>query len=157
MIGDDTAAVATPIGTVRIAVSGARLTGISIDPATAETRDGRTAVAIEAARQLRAYFAGTLVRFDLPLAPASTTRGEDLRAALLTIPAGATMTYGAVASRHGSSARAIGGVCRTNPFPIIVPCHRVVSSGTTQYYSAGAGPTTKVWLLAHERKWRPHG
>lgn len=67
---------------------------------------------------------------------------------------GETVTYGALARTHESAARAIGGVCRTNPFPIVVPCHRVVSAGKTDYYSAGTGPTTKAWLLAHERGWR---
>lgn len=149
----DTAAIATPIGTVRLTGFADRLTTISIDTEGPEC-DGSTALMREAAGQLRAYFAGTLERFDLPLALASTARGEQLRAALLSIPLGVTVTYGEIARTHASSARAIGGVCRTNAFPIVVPCHRVVSAGKTDYYSAGAGPVTKAWLLTHERDWR---
>lgn len=149
------ARIATPIGIVRVSGVGERITGLAIDPGShAAEHDGDTPALREAAAQLRAYFARRLDRFDLPLAPASTRRGEELRAALVAIPRGETMTYGEVAARYGSSARAIGGVCRSNPFPIVVPCHRVVSTGATQFYSAGAGPETKAQLLAHERHWR---
>lgn len=149
------ARIATPIGIVRITGVGERITSIAIEATSrGPEQDGGTPALRETAAQLRAYFAQRLDRFDLPLAAASTTRGEELRAALVAIPLGETMTYGEVASRYGSSARAIGGVCRTNPFPIVVPCHRVVSSGATEFYSAGAGPETKALLLAHERQWR---
>ena len=151
----DVALIATPIGAVRVSGTADRITGIAIEPRTgAAEHDAEGAAVREAIAQLRAYFAHRLDRFDLPLAPARTPRGETLRAALVAIPRGETRTYGALAALHGSSARAIGGVCRTNPFPIVVPCHRVVSSGAVEYYSAGAGPTTKAQLLAHERDWR---
>ena len=150
------ALIATPIGVVRVSGTADRVTGIAIDAGSrAAERDGEAAAVREAAAQLRAYFARALDRFDLPLARASTPRGEELRAALVAIPRGETRTYGAVAALHQSSARAIGGVCRTNPFPIVVPCHRVVSSGRVEYYSAGDGPATKAQLLAHERDWKP--
>lgn len=145
-----TASIATPIGMVRVSGDDCRLTGLTIDPHPSDELEGEGALR-EAAHQLRAYFAGQLDVFDLPLAPASTRRGDELRAALLAIPFGETRTYGALALTHGSSARAIGGACRKNPFPIVVPCHRVVSAGATDFYSAGAGPETKAWLLAHER------
>lgn len=146
------ALIATPIGIVRVSGVHDRLTAITIEPAADVEHDGDDAAVREAARQLRGYFAGTLDRFDLPLAPASTPRGEELRAALIAIPHGEHRTYGALAAQYDSSARAIGAVCRTNPFPLVVPCHRVVSSGPTEFYSAGAGPATKAWLLAHERR-----
>ena len=151
----DSARIATPIGIVLVRGVGDRITGIAIGPDSHEDEsEGATPVIRDAAAQLRAYFVGKLDRFDLPLAPASTRRGDELRAALVAIPFGKTMTYGEVAARSGSSARAIGGVCRANPFPIVVPCHRVVSAGTTEFYSAGAGPSTKAHLLAHERNRR---
>ena len=59
--------------------------------------------------------------------------------------------YGAIARMIGSSPRAVGQACRRNPFPIVVPCHRVVGAGgAIGYYSAGEGVATKRWLLAHE-------
>lgn len=155
MYAADTALIATPIGIVRVSGAADRITAIAIDPAAAiAERDGDGPALREAAAQLRAYFDARLDRFDLPLAPASTPRGQELRAALVAIPRGETRTYGELAALHASSARAIGGVCRTNRFPIVVPCHRVVSRGVTDFYSAGAGPETKARLLTHERIWR---
>lgn len=141
--------IATPIGPVRIEAEGEVLTGIRI---------GRTsklaslAVLDEAARQLAAYFAGALTRFDLPLAPADSERGPELRAAICGVGYGETASYGELAQRTGASARAIGQACASNRFPIIVPCHRVLpAGGALGHYSGGDGPATKVWLLKHER------
>lgn len=151
MYAPEPAAIATPIGLVRIAGDAAQLTGITIDPAGGRETQGEGAAAREAAAQLRAYFDRRLDRFDLPLAPARTPRGQVLRAAMCDLGRGETLTYGALAARIGSAARAIGQACARNPFPIVVPCHRVLSgAGGRANYSAGAGVETKRWLLAHE-------
>lgn len=142
--------IATPIGPVRIDAEGDVLTGVRIGR-TGPTEIDHPLLA-EAAAQLAAYFAGTLSLFDLPLAPAESERGAPLRAAICGIAYGETATYGDLAGRTGASARAIGQACATNRFPIIVPCHRVLSAGgALGHYSAGDGPATKVWLLKHER------
>ena len=60
------------------------------------------------------------------------------------------MTYGELAANCGSVARAVGGACKSNPFPIIIPCHRVTSAAGPEYYSGGDGPRTKTWLLDFE-------
>ena len=58
-------------------------------------------------------------------------QGSDYRhkvwAELCKIPFGETITYSALAGKIGSSARAVGNACRDNPYPVIIPCHRVVS------------------------------
>jgi len=73
-------------------------------------------------------------------------------AAMRTIPAGATWTYGQLAAASGnpSAVRAAGGACAHNLIAPFVPCHRVVRSDGSigGYYF---GPTVKRWLLAHER------
>ena len=62
------------------------------------------------------------------------------------------MSYGALAQETGSAARAIGQACARNPFPILVPCHRVLGAGgVLGAYSAGEGPHTKSRLLDLER------
>jgi methylated-DNA-[protein]-cysteine S-methyltransferase len=114
-----------------------------------EGRD-RTALLTEAARQLTAYFAGNLEAFDLPLAPAATAEAQAARAAMCAVPYGTTATYGDLARRTGSSARAFGQACGANPFPVIVPCHRVLPASGFGHYSGGAGTETKLWLLRHE-------
>ncbi|NNM77292.1 methylated-DNA--[protein]-cysteine S-methyltransferase [Sphingomonas sp. ID1715] len=141
--------IATPIGTVRIDGDGRVLTGIRIGGTGPVA--SRDALLNEAAAQLSAYFAGELTHFDLPLAEPESDRGPALRAAICAIGYGETATYGALAERTGASARAIGQACASNSFPILVPCHRVLSAGgALGHYSAGDGPATKVWLLKHE-------
>lgn len=48
--------------------------------------------------------------------------------ALSDIPFGETITYAHLAARIGSSARAVGGACRDNPYAVFIPCHRVISA-----------------------------
>jgi methylated-DNA-[protein]-cysteine S-methyltransferase len=70
-----------------------------------------------------------------------------------TIPAGATLSYGDIAARLGDSgaAREVGEAMGRNPFPVIVPCHRVVAAGgRIGGFSAAGGITTKLRLLEIE-------
>jgi len=70
-----------------------------------------------------------------------------------TIPPGATLSYGEVASRLGGRELApeVGEALGRNPFPIIVPCHRVLgSAGKVGGFSARGGVATKLRLLAIE-------
>jgi methylated-DNA-[protein]-cysteine S-methyltransferase len=71
-----------------------------------------------------------------------------------SIPAGSTWTYGEVAERLGdrSLARDVAQALGQNPFPIIVPCHRVMAAGgKTGGFSAPGGVRTKLRLLSIER------
>ncbi len=64
-----------------------------------------------------------------------------------TIPAGATLSYGEIAARlgDGGAAREVGQAMGQNPFPIIVPCHRVLAAGgKVGGFSAAGGVTTKL-------------
>ena len=70
------------------------------------------------------------------------------------IPAGATKSYGEIAERLGdrSLARDVAQALGQNPFPIIVPCHRVMAAGgKTGGFSAAGGVRTKLRLLSIER------
>lgn len=141
----------TPIGIVALRSDGERLTSIVLG--TDDPRHAPDALTAEAAAQMAAWFAGRLTRFDLPLAPAATPRGRVLRAALEAIGHGETATYGEVARAIGSGARAVGQACARNPFPIVVPCHRILAAGgAIGHYSAGGGIATKRRLLDHERR-----
>lgn len=151
------ATLATPIGPVTIsgdshAVHGVRI-GHQGEAVTASVDAPAGSPVAEAAQQIEDYFTGVRQRFDLALVPLVSARGEALRHAIAAIPYGETMSYGALANSIDSAARAVGGACRRNPYPIIIPCHRVTSSnGAPEYYSGGDGPTTKAWLIAHERR-----
>lgn len=104
-------------------------------------RVGREAEPFKAAAdQLDAYFAGTLTRFTLPLAPHGSDFQQRVWAALQAIPYGQTMSYGELAERVGSpgGARAVGLANGRNPIGIVIPCHRVVgASGSLTGYGGG--------------------
>jgi methylated-DNA-[protein]-cysteine S-methyltransferase len=78
---------------------------------------------------------------------------QQVYAVARTIPPGATLSYGEIATRLGdrAAARDVGEAMGQNPFPIIVPCHRVVAAGgRLGGFSAAGGVTTKLRLLAIE-------
>ena len=115
----------------------------------AATRGGEGCA--EVVRQLRAYFAGERLTFDLPLAPQGTEWQRQVWLALRAIPVGETVSYGMIAARLGrpTASRAVGAANGRNPLPIVVPCHRVIGSNRTLTGYAG-GLHRKHWLLAHE-------
>ncbi|RAH98224.1 methylated-DNA--[protein]-cysteine S-methyltransferase [Acuticoccus sediminis] len=99
-----------------------------------------------------AYFAGELNALDdLPTKTGGTPFQRNVWAALRTIPAGHTMSYGELAAKIGQTkaVRAVGLANGANPIAIIVPCHRVIGANysLTGY---GGGLERKRWLLAHE-------
>jgi methylated-DNA-[protein]-cysteine S-methyltransferase len=70
---------------------------------------------------------------------------------MITIPYGETLTYGQIAKRLNSHARAVGSACGLNPIPIIIPCHRVIgANGKLVGFSGGEGVETKIHLLELE-------
>lgn len=104
-------------------------------------------------RALRGYFADPQQGFNEPLMLAGTPFQRRVWQALCQIPSGKTRTYGDLAAELGSGPRAIGMACRTNPCPILVPCHRIVAkTGLGGYSGATVGPwpSIKRWLLQHE-------
>jgi len=151
MYARDHALIATPIGTIRLEGDEEVLTAIRIGDAGAPARGGAAAVRA-AVVQLEQWFAKERETFDLKLAPAGTVRGEALRAGLIAVGYGDTLSYGALARMLGSSPRAIGQLCARNPFPIVVPCHRVLAStGALHGFSAPGGIATKRRMLEIER------
>lgn len=148
------AAIATPIGIIRLSADGDWLTRVTIDPdPAAEAEAPQSNLLRETARQIEAYFDGALTEFTVPLAPVDSPRGQALREAIASIGYGDTMSYGALARTVSSGPRAIGQACARNPFPVIIPCHRVLAAGgALGAYSGGDGPRTKAWLLAHEQR-----
>jgi methylated-DNA-[protein]-cysteine S-methyltransferase len=106
---------------------------------------------IEAASQLRAYFAGELTEFDLPIAIGGAPFQQRVWAELLKIPYGSTISYGELARRIGNpkASRAVGAANGDNPISIIIPCHRVIgSNGKLTGY--GGGVERKKFLLEFE-------
>ncbi len=118
------------------------------DPAV---RSPASAVLSAAADQLAEYFGGRRRTFELPLAPRGSPFQRRVWAEMRRIPYGDTASYGALARRLSSAARAVGGACGANPLPIFIPCHRVVAAGgALGGFSGGDGLETKRILLRHE-------
>ena len=76
--------------------------------------------------------------------------------ALMRIPCGTVKTYGSLAREIGGVARAVGQACGSNPYPVVVPCHRVVATGGGLGGFArergGFLLDVKRWLLTHENR-----
>ena len=112
------------------------------------------AIAAAAAR-IAAFLAGAQDDFaDLALDMADAGAFErEVYRETRAIPAGSTATYGAIAERLGdpAQARAVGQALGRNPWPIIVPCHRVTGAdGKMGGFSAPGGRATKLKLLEIE-------
>ncbi len=104
-----------------------------------------------ATRQLTEYFDGQRTAFDLPLRPSGTPFQQRTWSAMADIPYGQTQTYGEIAHRIASAARAVGTACGANPLPVFLPCHRVLGANRRLTgYSAGQGVETKRLLLQLE-------
>ena len=106
------------------------------------------------AEQIAAYLDDPSQRFTLPIEPLGSPFRLRVWEALQGIPAGQVVTYGELARRLGSSARAVGQALGDNPLPIIIPCHRVVAAngglGGFNHSETGYSIDIKRWLLNHE-------
>jgi methylated-DNA-[protein]-cysteine S-methyltransferase len=149
----------SPIGVLTIEGNEKAVTGIELpgECATAgcasENRDVTELAAplADAVAQLEEYFAGKRTEFDLPLKLAGTPFQRQVWLALAEIPYGNTVSYAELAAMVGRprAFRAVGQANRSNPVPIVLPCHRVVASrgGIGGY---GGGLDMKRHLLALE-------
>jgi methylated-DNA-[protein]-cysteine S-methyltransferase len=101
---------------------------------------------------LTAYFKGDLDRLaDIRWRVAGTSFQQKVWSALPKIPAGQTMSYGAMAAQLQApkAVRAVGHANGANPISVVLPCHRLIGSdGTLVKY--GGGVERKRWLLRHE-------
>ncbi len=79
---------------------------------------------------LMSYGQKKAAEIELPLDDQSQFRKKVLNS-LQKVPFGSTLTYGELAleAGHPGAARAVGTACHYNPFPLFIPCHRVIASG----------------------------
>lgn len=106
------------------------------------------------AKQCVQYFKNASSVFDVPLKPAGTAHQQKVWNATQGIQVGKTSTYGEIAKLIKSGPRAVGTACGANPYPLVTPCHRVVSAqglgGFMKEDSPGFYRQIKIWLLKHE-------
>lgn len=149
---------ASPLGMLTIAADDKAITALVMAGQKNEhrhipegTAEGETPLLARAAAWLDDYFAGKAPDpARLPLSPEGTVFQKRVWRELLTIPYGKTATYGELARRLGSSARAVGGAVGRNPISILIPCHRVIGAdGALTGYDGGL--ERKRRLLALEQ------
>jgi len=114
------------------------------------------ALAFETVRQLRTYLAAADFAFSLPLRPSGTVFQRRVWEQIAAIPAHQTRSYGELARALHNAPRAVGQACGANPFPLVVPCHRVIATGGGlggfARQRGGFLLVVKRWLLAHESR-----
>lgn len=110
---------------------------------------------LQTEKQIDEYFSGRRQRFLLPLNLTQLTAFSQriLHVLQTQVPFASTISYAELAQLAGSpgAARAVGGVMARNPFPLLVPCHRVLGSkGALTGFSARGGLNLKRQLLEFE-------
>lgn len=151
------ARLSTPVGPILVAEAGDELVAVQFEDGRRRRRvDPAWRLVdlseLDTAAQLTEYFAGTRRTFDVRLAPQGTAFQRRVWDAVAAIPYGRTRSYGAIAAEIGAPAavRAVGAANGQNPWPIVVPCHRVIGSdGSLTGY--GGGLPIKRALLEFER------
>jgi methylated-DNA-[protein]-cysteine S-methyltransferase len=151
----NSAIINAPFGQLRLTAENDVLTGIEFLLERHSLKKPASSLLKETEAQLNAYFKNPHHAFDLPMTLEGTAFQQQVWNALCDIPAGDPLTYGQLAKKLGTAPRAVGGACGSNPIPVIVPCHRVVSAaglgGFMQTRYLGS-LKIKSWLLEHEAR-----
>ena len=132
----------SPLGWIRAVSDGTAITRLDWDQNRWAEPDKPDDVSRETICQMKEYFNGERLCFDLPI----NLEGRSVTArhwlgVMMQIPYGSTVTYKEFAEAAGKprASRAAGTACALNPIPIIFPCHRVVKSdGTMGHYGGGS-------------------
>ena len=147
------AVLATPFGRLGVRTGAGALAEISFLPDSVRPHAPVTALAARASAQVERYLRDPDFRFRLPLQAAGTPFQRRVWDSIAAIPRGRTRSYGDIARELGSAPRAVGQACGENPYPLVIPCHRVVSArGIGGFAHAEDGYLLRIkrWLLAHE-------
>jgi methylated-DNA-[protein]-cysteine S-methyltransferase len=148
------AVIDAPFGKIGIRLQAEMVREIVYLPESVRNVAPETPLAKQTAQQIERYLERASASFDLPLAAVGTAFQKRVWAAISEIPPGVVLTYGQLARQVGSAPRAVGQACGSNYFPLVIPCHRVVSSsglgGFAHHADDNFFRNVKRWLLAHE-------
>jgi methylated-DNA-[protein]-cysteine S-methyltransferase len=154
--------ITSPVGILTLVTDNKSLTQLSWEnpgsvPAQRDPacEDENHPLLLQAAAELKEYFAGKRQAFTIDVDPEGTEFQKKVWKALLTIPFGKTKTYGEVAVliENPDAVRAVGGAANKNPVPVIIPCHRVIGADG-KLVGFGGGLKRKEYLLEIEGKKR---
>jgi methylated-DNA-[protein]-cysteine S-methyltransferase len=139
------------LGKLAITIVSDNITSLVFDGKKSGDDEGEATLTRKISKQLDEYFVGKRRIFELTLQYKGTPFQMKVWKYLQTIPYGKTVSYQTVAKSigHPKSARAVGTACKCNPIPIIIPCHRVISS-TGEIGEYAGGEARKIKLLKLE-------
>ena len=150
--GDNTV-VTTSIGNLGLHIIAETLCAIRYLPEDARPDRHVNGLAADVLKQINVYLKDPKWQFDIPYVLEGTPFQKQIWQKLTTIPYGKTCFYSDIARDLGTGPRAVGGACRNNPIPIIVPCHRVLAKSGIGGYDGdwgGGKVNIKSHLLRHE-------
>lgn len=142
----------SPIGILEIQTNDNALLSVTIAKERKKVSGTIPFIMSETYRQLKEYFEGSRIDFNLRIHLEGTDFQKRVWNELLNIPYGEIETYKGIAEKVGNikASRAVGNANNKNKLLIIVPCHRVIgSNGKLIGYREGT--CNKEWLLSHER------
>lgn len=142
-----------PFGLVGVRTRGTCVEEICFLTGEIQCTTAANALAQRVVDQLHAYCIDSSTQIDVPLAVEGTDFQRRVWQEIAGIPSGSTRTYGDLARRLDSAARAVGQACGDNRLPLAIPCHRVVSAsgvGGFAHHRGGVYECIKRWLLVHE-------
>jgi len=137
----------TEIGIIGIRENSKSITDIFFSKVDTNDNIEETYLIKECFKQLKEYFEGNRIKFDLPLETRGTEFQKKVWDELLKIPYGETKSYKDIAIAIGNekACRAIGMANNKNHIPIIIPCHRVIgSNGKLVGYAGGLNVKEKL-------------
>jgi methylated-DNA-[protein]-cysteine S-methyltransferase len=147
------AVIDSPVGRLGIQMQGQVLTRLEFLPGRHSLIEADTEQVRNVLCSIKAYFDNPGQALEVAVQPSGTPFQRRVWQELRSIPVGKVMSYGTLAARLRSGARAVGNACRSNPVPIVVPCHRVVAGNGLGGFagdSRGRLISIKRWLLEHE-------
>ena len=145
--------IESPLGLISLISDETHLKSLTFDGEQVEDSENQPEILRRTALQLKEYFSGTRIHFDLDIDADGTGFQQKVWQKLIQVPYGLTKSYRDIAVELGSvlNSRAVGTANGKNPVLIVVPCHRIVGQdGKLAGYSGGL--ERKKWLLLHEAK-----
>lgn len=150
---DFDAVIDSPVGRLGIRLAGICVSRICFLDRRFALRPPADSAGRRAVAALEDYFVSAHALPRVEVSAVGTEFRQRVWRALCAIPPGQVVTYGELAQRLHSSARAVGNACRHNPVPILVPCHRVVAAAGPGGFAGdrdGRLVDIKLRLLVHE-------
>ena len=146
--------VPAPFGAIAVHCEASAIVALDLLGRPAPATPAGCGFAARVMAQIQGYLRNGRLSLTLPVRFRGTAFQRRVWERLRQLPPGGVCTYGMLAKELRTSARAIGGACRANPVPLVIPCHRVVAAGGLGGFSGfreGRMLAIKGWLLEHEQ------